>query len=211
MLYRFISSYLRKYGHKRKIILLALQYCQKIPIYLVFLYRYSLHTQKKLYLSNNVILSNSAHIKKNDILWGVSYIYQCWFVLLGITVKPEFSSFFCDRFYSYIMKTNDTAWHKVKSSSVERGHNHLTQRAITLLIFRFMSPNFLWWRIYIVDLLKTINFFRIPKKMFIIHAEKAIFVQNYVISSNSAHIPELTFFGPYRIFISADWHFLALL
>ena len=52
---------------------------------------------------------------------------------------------------------------------------------------------------------------RVPIKIFIIHAEKAIFVQNYVISSNSAHIHELTFFGPYRIFISADWHFLALL
>ena len=85
---------------------------------------------------------------KNDILWGVPYIYQCWLVFLCITVKPEVSSFFCDRFYSYIMKTNDTAWPKVKSSSVERGHNHLTQRAITLLIFRFMSRNFLWWRIY---------------------------------------------------------------
>ena len=31
-------------------------------------------------------------------------------------------------------KNNDTAWPKVKSSSVEMGHNHVTQRAITLLI-----------------------------------------------------------------------------
>jgi len=36
-------------------------------------------------------------------------------------------------------------------------------------------------------------------------------VQNYVILTNSAHIEVMIFFGAYRIFISADWYFLALL
>ena len=107
------------------------------------------YTRRKSYICPN--LRNFVEFcaySRNDIFWAVPYIHQCWLAFLGITIKPEVSSFFCDRFYSYMMKNNDTAWPKVKSFSVERGHNHLTQRAITLLIFRFMSRNFLWWRIY---------------------------------------------------------------
>ena len=141
ILYCYFSVYWSKTGHKRKIRLLALQYC----LYISWSYKDIHFTSRKCCICPNISdYAEFCAFSRNDVFWVVRYMSKCLLEFCGSIVKPQVSSLVCDWFYSYMTKNNDTAWPKVKSPSVERGHNHFTQRPTTILIFWLMNRNFLW-------------------------------------------------------------------
>ena len=95
----------------------------------------------------------------------------------GSIVKPKVLSFVCVQLYSNMTKNNDTAWPKVKSSSVEMGPNNVYIKGNNSLNSAINESKHFFDNVYIVYLSKYVDLSRVSVKIFITHAEKAIFVK----------------------------------